>query len=90
MFTRMFAVGICILAVMVVIKDGRVLRVAGLTGSCSVVQTFTDGSELAQCRAGKLEGMPDLSHRGCQSLTQNAQHQYWRCPASLAVSEASR
>jgi hypothetical protein len=54
------------------------------------MQTFTDGSELAQCRAGKLEGMPDLSHRGCQSLTQNAQHQYWRCPASLAVSEATR
>jgi hypothetical protein len=90
MFTRMFAVGICILVLMVAIKDGRVLRVAGLTGSCSVMQTFTDGSELAQCHAGKLEGMPDLSHRGCQAVAQNAQHEYWRCPAALAVSEASR
>jgi hypothetical protein len=86
----MFAVGICILAVMVVIKDGRALRIAGLTGSCSVVQTFTDGSELAQCRAGRLEGEPDLSHRGCQSLVASAKGQYWRCPAALAVSEASR
>jgi hypothetical protein len=90
MLKSMLAVGVCIFALMVVIKDGRVLRVAGLTGSCSVVQTFSDSSELAACRAGKLEGRPDLSSRGCQSVGLNATYQYWRCPAALAVSEASR
>ena len=56
MFKRIFAVGVCIFALMVVIKDGRVLRTTGLTGSCSVVQTFTDSSELAACRAGQARG----------------------------------
>lgn len=90
MLMRMVAVGCCIFAAMVVIKDGRVLRVAGLTGSCSVVQRFSDSSELAACRAGKLEGRPDLSHRGCQSVGLNTTYQYWRCPAALAASEATR
>jgi hypothetical protein len=61
---------------MVVIKDGRVLRMTGLTGSCSVMQTFTDSSELAACRAGRLEGRPDLSHRGCRSLGVKAPYEY--------------
>lgn len=90
MLSRIVAVGFCIFVLMVVIKDGRVLRVAGLTGSCSVVQTFTDSSELAACRAGKLEGRPDLSHHGCQSVGLNATYQYWRCPSALSVSQATR
>jgi len=58
MIKRIVAVGVCIFILMVVIKDGRVLRSTGLTGSCSVTQTFTDSSELAACRAGKLKAEP--------------------------------
>jgi hypothetical protein len=75
---------------MVVIKDGRVLRTAGLTGSCSVVQIFSNSSELTACRAGKLEGRPDLSHRGCRSVGVNATYEYWGCPAGFDISDASR
>jgi hypothetical protein len=90
MIKRVVAVGICIFALMVVVKDGRVLRMTGLTGSCSVAQTFTDSSELAACRAGKLEGRPDLSHRGCRSVGIAAPYEYWRCPAGFDISDASR
>ena len=69
MLKRVIAVAVCILAVMIAIKDGRVLRTTGLTGSCSAVQTRTDGSELEACRAGKLEwwhcpGNPQTGNTG--------------------------
>ena len=90
MLKRVVAVAVCILAVMIAIKDGRVLRTTGLTGSCSAVQTRTDGSELEACRAGKLEGRPDLSGRGCTSLGIRGTLEYWRCPADLTASQAGR
>jgi len=86
----MVAVALCIFALMVVIKDGRVLHTAGLTGSCSVVQTFSDSSQLTACHAGKLQGRPDLSHRGCQAVGTSAKPGYWSCPASFRLSAASR
>jgi hypothetical protein len=90
MLKTIVAVAVCIFALMVVIKDGRVLRTAGLTGSCSVVQIFSNSSELAACRAGKLEGRPNLSHRGCRSVGVTATYEYWGCPAGFDISDASR
>jgi len=90
MLKRVIAVAVCILAVMIAIKDGRVLRTTGLTGSCSAVQTRTDGSELEACRAGKLEGRPDLSARGCTSFGIRGTLEYWHCPADLTASQAGR
>ena len=90
MIKQIVAVGVLIFALMVVIKDGRVLRMTGLTGSCSVTQTFQDSSELTACRAGKLEGRPDLSHRGCRSVGLTKAYEYWRCPAGFDISDASR
>jgi len=84
------AVGVCIFAVMVVVKDGRVLRTAGLTGSCSVVQVFADSSELAACRPGKLQGRPDLTSRGCRAVGSKAKLWYWSCPAGFRVSALGR
>jgi hypothetical protein len=86
----MVAVGVCIFALMVVIKDGRVPRMAGLTGSCSVVQTFSDSSELAACRPGKLQGRPDLSGRGCRTVGSKAALWYWSCPAGFNTSALGR
>jgi hypothetical protein len=87
---RVVAVGICILAVMIAIKDGRVLHSSGLTGSCTAVQTRTDGSELEACQGGKLEGRPDLSHRGCISFGIRGKLEYWHCPADLQAGNAGR
>jgi hypothetical protein len=76
--------GACIAALMGGIKDGRMLRVAGLTATCKVYERFQDGSELDACRPGKLEGMPDLSHRGCLTDGRYGTYEYWRCPAAQA------
>jgi hypothetical protein len=90
MLIRIVATGACIFVLMLVIKDGRVLRTAGLTGTCTVVQVYTDSSELTTCRPGKLEGRPDLSHRGCHSVGIEGVKENWRCPAGFDVSDLAR
>jgi hypothetical protein len=70
--------------VMGAVKDGRLLRVAGLTGSCNVVQTAPDGEQMEACSSGKLEGAPDLSKSGCSDAGPFAGRIYWRCPAAVA------
>jgi hypothetical protein len=72
-----------VLALMIAIKDGRVLDRTGLTGTCSVVQTSADGSQLEACRAGKLEGAPDLRRQGCRDAGATGPLEYWRCPSSV-------
>jgi hypothetical protein len=73
-----------IFALMVAIKDGRVLHAAGLTGSCSSVAALADGEVIEACKPGKLEGKPDLSKRNCTSVASKDSIEYWRCPADLA------
>jgi hypothetical protein len=90
MLIRIVAAGACIFVLMLLIKDGRVLRITGLTGSCTVVQAFQDSSELASCRAGKLEGRPDLSHRGCRSTGIVGKNEFWRCPSGFDISDLAR
>jgi hypothetical protein len=82
---RIVAAAVAVLALMIVIKDGRVLRRVGLTGSCRVVQTTADGSAWAACRAGRLEGLPDLSRRSCAAGALQGSVQYWRCPADVGA-----
>ena len=91
MLKQIVAVGVCIFALMLVVKDGRVLRMAGLTGSCSIVQTYADSSLLVACHPGKLDGRPDLSRRACSSgqLTASGA-QYWHCTAGFDISYTSR
>jgi len=85
MLKQIVAVAACIFALMVVVKDGRALRMTGLfTGSCSIVQTYTDASTLVGCRAGKLDGRPDLSHRACTIYQTTGALQYWHCAAGYS------
>jgi hypothetical protein len=90
MLTKIFTVAALILVLMVAIKDGRILRTSGLTGSCSVVQTAADGTQVEACRPGKLEGRPDLTRRGCTDAGSVGKSEYWRCPAALEASQAGR
>ena len=90
MLIRIVATGVCIFLLMLIIKDGRLLRTTGLTGSCTVVQTLSDSSELVTCSAGKLEGKPDLSHRGCNSIGVSGKKEVWRCPAGFDISDLGR
>jgi hypothetical protein len=77
-----------IIAMMVVIKDGRVLREAGLLSTCSALTSFEGKPGFWHaCRPGRLEGRPDLSRRSCTSHGVRSGYEYWRCPE--AVSTAS-
>ena len=90
MLKRVLTVAVAVLAVLVIFKNGRLLRTSGLTGSCAVVRQFSDSSELAACRAGRLEGHPNLSHRGCRIAGHNQAFDYWRCPAGFDISDVAR
>jgi hypothetical protein len=83
MFTRIVFVAALIVTVMLAVKDGRVLKDAGLTGSCRVVQTAANGEQMEACSSGKLEGAPDLSRNGCTDTGLYAGRVYWRCPAPV-------
>ena len=84
MFTRIALVAALIAGVMFAVKDGRILRAAGLTGTCRVVQTAADGEQMEACSSGKLEGAPDLSRNGCTDAGLYSGRTYWRCPAPVA------
>jgi len=85
MIKRIVVAGVLVLALMLAVKDGRVLRETGLTGVCSLAQTLTDGTQVEACRSGKLAGRPDLSHNGCTATGMSGMVEYWRCPAAVAA-----
>jgi hypothetical protein len=88
MLRRVFVVGLLIFVAMVIVKDGRVLRGVGLTGSCKVYANAVDGTQWERCEAGKLEGWPDLSGRGCSSAGLQGRAEYWHCPSAVVSSPA--
>ena len=83
MLIRVVIAAVLIFAVMLGIKDGRLTRQIGLSGSCQVVQTAVDGTQLDACRGGSLAGRPDLSSKSCTSTGFRGALEYWRCPAPV-------
>jgi len=77
-------IAVLIAAAMIAVKNGRILRAAGMIGHCAVFQTSSDGQQWEACSSGKLEGAPDLSRNGCTSAGLYAGQTYWRCPAPVA------
>ena len=91
MLIRIILTGTCIFAAMDgVEEEERSVLVRACTRQSdaersAVVQHGVEGSELAACRAGKLEGRPDLHRRGCLDAGTVGVYQYWRCPAGEAT-----
>lgn len=82
--SRILLTAVVIVAVMALIKDGRILRQAGLTGGCSLVATpHGETGAWERCLPGKLEGAPNLSRNGCTSAGTAGKAEYWRCPAPI-------
>jgi hypothetical protein len=88
MIKPIVAVGVVILALMLAVKDHRVLRAVGLVGGCTPVETMADGSQLQACGRGKLEGFPDLTKQGCTYVHSALKEQLWSCPAAVVASSA--
>lgn len=72
------------LALLVTMRDGRALRDTGLIASCSAVSAPA-GQEghWEACRAGKLEGRPNLKRQSCESIGTASGIEYWRCPSAV-------
>jgi hypothetical protein len=90
MIKRVVIAGVLVLVLMVAVKDGRILRRTGLIGACTMAQTLSDGTQVEACRAGKLEGSPDLTRQGCRVAGVSGTFEYWRCPASIVASQSTR
>ena len=90
MLKPIFVVAACILALMLVIKDGRVLKTSGLTGKCTAASAVVQGVVVEACKPGKLEGRPDLTKRDCIAVGTAGKLEYWRCPADIQATSAGR
>jgi hypothetical protein len=88
MILRVVIGGLLVLAIMIAIQNGWVLRLTGLTGSCSVSATTPSGAEQEKCIPGSLHGRPDLSGRGCISDGMQGSVEFWSCPAPLRTAPA--
>jgi hypothetical protein len=80
---RIVAVGTVLIALLITVKDQRVLQRAHLVGYCSTVAQATDGSEWRSCVPGKLSGRPGLSFNSCTDFGRAGNAEYWNCPAAL-------
>ncbi len=81
---RVVIASLLVIAVMVTVKDGRLLARAGLVGSCTVVAAPQGQSGYwHSCKEGKLEGRPDLSRKSCKSAGRAGALELWRCPTRL-------
>jgi hypothetical protein len=89
MLLRILIVGALAIGLMAAIRDGRVLRDAGLLSSCNavVVNGKADSSLLA-CTKGRLDGFPDMSDKSCNLVSVRPNREYWRCAAPVVSSES--
>ncbi len=81
---RVLVVSTLVVLAMVVVKEGSALERARLLGSCQAIATPAGQTGYWQsCRAGRLDGRPDLSLRPCTSKHTMGALEYWRCPTPL-------
>jgi hypothetical protein len=80
---RIVTVGAVLIALLITVKDQRVLQRAHLVGYCSTVAQATDGSEWRSCVPGKLSGRPGLEFNSCTDFGRNGNAEVWNCPAAL-------
>jgi hypothetical protein len=80
---RIVAIGALLVALLITVKDQRVLQHAHLVGFCSTVASDATGSEWRKCVSGRLSGRPGLELNGCTDWGPYDEAEYWNCPARL-------
>jgi hypothetical protein len=88
MLLKIFIVGALAIGLMAAIRDGRVLRDAGLLSTCS--QVALNGKvqpTLMSCSKGRLDGFPDLTNKACHIVSVQRKTQYWRCEEPVVSSQ---
>src|SRR5262245_31636592 len=89
--SKILLVGALVAAVLVVVKDGRVLAHARLLSACTQVTRPGEQEAAYQvCRKGRLDGYPDLTNKSCVPVGIVRSRQMWRCPVPVVASHAVR
>jgi hypothetical protein len=89
MLLKILVVGAVLIGAMAAIKDGRVLRDAGLLSSCSATAVHSrDGTTVMSCSKGRLDGFPDLTNKSCTLIAVRRQRELWRCDAPVVSSQS--
>ena len=88
MLLKILVVGALLIGLMAAIKDGRVLKNAGLLSACTVatVNGKPDPTVLS-CSKGRLDGFPDLTNKSCTLIGVHPKRQVWRCQAPVVSSQ---
>jgi len=88
MLLKILVVGVLLIGVMAAIRDGRVLRDAGLLSTCNpaVVDGQPDPT-LLSCSKGRLDGFPDMTNKSCTLIAAHPNREYWRCQAPVVSSQ---
>lgn len=89
MLLKILIVGALAIGLMAAIRDGRVLKDAGLLSSCnSVTVNGQVDSTLQSCSKGRLDGFPDLTNKSCRLISVRQSSETWRCEAPIVSSQA--
>ena len=88
MLLRILIVGAVLIGAMAAIRDGRVLRDAGLLSSCTVA-TVNGKVEptVMSCSKGRLDGYPDLTNKSCRLISVTSSNEFWRCETPIVSSQ---
>jgi hypothetical protein len=88
MLLKIILVGALLIGVMAAIKDGRVLRDAGLLSTCNPVAVDAKSDPtLMSCTKGRLDGFPNLTNKSCNLIAVHPKHEFWRCAAPVVSSQ---
>jgi hypothetical protein len=89
MLLKILLVGAVVIGTMAAIRDGRVLKDAGLLSSCSAVTVNGNADPtLLSCSKGRLDGFPNLTNKSCTLISTHPQRQDWRCAAPVVSSQS--
>ena len=87
MLLKILIVGALAIGMMGAIRDGRILRDAGLLSSCNAVIVHGRADPtLLGCTKGRLDGFPDMSNKACHLVSVQPKQEYWRCEAPIVSS----
>jgi hypothetical protein len=91
MLLKILVVGALLIGAMAVVRNGTVLRDAGLLSRCQPV-TINGKSDptMLSCSSGRLDGFPNMSTKSCHLISAHAHSQYWRCDAAVVSSQTGQ
>lgn len=85
MLLKILVVGALLVGMMAAIRDGRILKDAGLLSSCNSVTP-----QLLSCSKGRLDGWPDMSNQSCNLIAVHPSREYWQCVAPVVSSRSPK